>query len=103
MLGRLGQAGVDRLGARGAAGHGADQKRCLQPSPQKVDAQIDARMIQVRQSLVHEPPVVEPRRQGVTPAAGQHHVKVLVFATQDQGRGGGVVRFAQGCRSVIRT
>jgi hypothetical protein len=60
-------------------------------------------MIQVRQGLVHEAPIVEPGRQPMTTAAGQHHVKVLVLPAQDQGRSSVVAGFAQGCRSVIRT
>ncbi|MCY1244376.1 hypothetical protein D9M72_574470 [compost metagenome] len=104
MLGRLGQAGVDRLGPCGTAGHGADQEGRLEPPPQEVDAQVDAGVVEIRQGLVHEAPVVEPRGQGVPPAPAQHHVQVLVLAAEDQGLGGGGVgSVAQGWRSTIST
>ncbi|MNT16396.1 hypothetical protein D3C72_1514960 [compost metagenome] len=38
MLGRLGQTGVDRLGARRPAGHGADQQGGLKAPTEEVSA-----------------------------------------------------------------
>ena len=64
--------GVDFLGRR------------LQTPTEKVGAQIDLGVVQIRQGLVHEAPVVEAAGQGVAPAAGQHHVQMLILAPKDE-------------------
>ncbi|MNE26619.1 hypothetical protein D3C80_1199920 [compost metagenome] len=84
MLSRLGQTGIDGLGPCRTASHGADQQGRLQTPPQEVGAQVDLGVVQIRQGFMDETPVVEARRLGVTPAAGQHHVQVLVLTAQDQ-------------------
>ena len=107
LLRRFGQPGVDRLRSRRSAGHGADQQRRLQPPPQKVRAEVDLAVIEVRQSLVHEPHGVEPAVTAVPPAAGQDDIQMLVLAAHDRGHlttprvpaGHGL--FTQGCFSTF--
>ena len=83
-LGRLGQMGIDGLGPRRATRHGADQERCPQPPPQKVHAQVDLRVVEIRQGVMDETDGIEASVPRMAPAPRQHDVQVLVLAVADR-------------------
>jgi len=80
-LGRFGEMAIDQRGPLWAAGHGADQQRRGQGTPEQAGAEVDIVEVQFGQGAVREAVGVEARGDGAAGLVGiQHDVQMIVLA-----------------------